>query len=172
MIEMSVSRLGLDSTTNSYVVVLRERGGRRLLPIWIGQPEAESIALQLNRIHRERPMTHDLCKALIVGLGGTVRHVRITGVERNVYFAELQVEGTQGTVAVDARPSDGIALALRFDAPIFAPEGLLTAMDAVEAPGALPTPPGMVPREQELTADELQRYLGSLRPEDFGRFQP
>ena len=68
MIEVLVSRLGLDSATNSYVVVLQERGGTRLLPIWIGQPEAESIALHMNNVRRERPFTHDLCKSLILGL--------------------------------------------------------------------------------------------------------
>ena len=69
MVEVTVARLGLDSSTNSYVVILQEKGGSRLLPIWIGQPEAESIAMHINSIKRERPMTHDLCKNLIVGLG-------------------------------------------------------------------------------------------------------
>jgi bifunctional DNase/RNase len=172
MVEVTVSRLGLDSTTNSYVVILRERGGRRLLPIWIGQPEAESIVMHMNDIKRERPITHDLCKALIVGLGGTLRRVTITHVLKNTYFATMHVDGPAGLVEVDARPSDSIAIALRLAAPIFAPELLLTAFEDSDedddaAPGA-----SSPPSSTELTADELKRYLGSLRPEDFGRFTP
>jgi bifunctional DNase/RNase len=178
MVEVTVSRLGLDSTTNSYVVILRERGGRRLLPIWIGQPEAESIVMHMNQIKRERPITHDLCRSLIMALGGTLRRVTITHVQKNTYFAELQVEGPNGVVQVDARPSDSIAIALRLDAPIFAPELLLTAIeddddegDGDEAFGGA-TGTSRPEASDTLSADELQRYLGSLRPEDFGRFTP
>ena len=72
MVEVTVARLGLDSATNSYVVILREKTGKRLLPIWIGQPEAESIAMEINQIKRERPVTHDLCRNIILALGGIV----------------------------------------------------------------------------------------------------
>ncbi|MBY0489247.1 MAG: bifunctional nuclease family protein [Gemmatimonadaceae bacterium] len=172
MVEVTVSRLGLDSTTNSYVVILRERGGRRLLPIWIGQPEAESIVMHMNDIKRERPITHDLCKALIVGLGGTLRRVTITHVQKNTYFATMHVDGPAGLVEVDARPSDSIAIALRCAAPIFAPELLLTAVEESDADEDEGTGAAEPPSASELSADELKRYLGSLRPEDFGRFTP
>ncbi len=169
MVEVTVARIGLDSATNSYVVILREKGGRRVLPIWIGQPEAESIVMQMNQVKRERPITHDLCKSLIIGLGGTVRRVSITRVQKSTYYAEMQIEGQKGVVEVDARPSDSIAIALRFNAPIFAPSALLTAVDddqdderdvSVEA------------SDSELTADQLKAYLENLRPEDFGKFSP
>lgn len=169
MVEVTVARLGLDSTTNSYVVILRERGGNRLLPIWIGQPEAVSIAEQLNQVKRERPLTHDLCKSLITGLGGTLRRVNISRVQKNTYFAELQVDGPKGLVEFDARPSDSIAIALRLDAPIFAPETLLTAIDLDEEDGEEQE---LARPEQELTSDQLKSYLENLRPEDFGRFSP
>ena len=171
MVEVTVARLGLDSATNSYVVILREKAGSRLLPIWIGKPEAESILVQMNDLKRDRPLTHDLCKSLITGLGGTLRRVNITRVEKNTYFAEMQLDGAKGLVAVDARPSDSIAIALRLAAPIFAPEVLLSAMDldgdeeadsGAEAPGS----------GQPLTAEQLQAYLENLRPEDFGKFTP
>ena len=68
MIEVSVARLGLDSVSSSYVVILQEKGGERLLPIWIGQPEAESIVMEMNHIRPPRPLTHDLCKRLITGM--------------------------------------------------------------------------------------------------------
>ncbi|WP_396200622.1 bifunctional nuclease family protein [Gemmatimonas sp.] len=170
MVEVTVARLGLDSATNSYVVVLRERGGRRLLPIWIGQPEAESIAMQMNQVKRERPITHDLCKSLIIGLGGTLRRVSITRVQKSTYYAEMQIEGPTGVVEVDARPSDSIAIALRLDAPIFAPSSLLTTLDGTaEAEGEEVF---VDPSDSELTAEQLKAYLENLRPEDFGKFSP
>ena len=80
MIEVVVEKLGLDSSTNSYVVILREKSGTRLLPIWIGQPEAESIMMEIKGVRPPRPLTHDLCKRLITGLGGSLRRVQITQV--------------------------------------------------------------------------------------------
>jgi len=173
MIEVSVARLGLDSSNNSYVVILRERGGRRLLPIWIGKPEAESILIQMNNLKRERPLTHDLCKALILGLGGALRRVSITRVEKSTYFAELHIEGPQGVVQFDARPSDSIAIALRLDAPIFAPASLLMDVDDDELDEEEgDDTPFPVSTDDELTPDQLKAYLENLRPEDFGRFTP
>ncbi|WP_396208739.1 bifunctional nuclease family protein [Gemmatimonas sp.] len=171
MVEVTVARLGLDSATNSYVVILREKAGTRLLPIWIGKPEAESILVQMNDLKRERPLTHDLCKTLITGLGGTLRRVNITRVEKNTYFAEMQLDGAKGLVAVDARPSDSIAIALRLSAPIFAPVGLLTAMEADdgEDTGSETDSSGFGP---QLSTEQLQAYLENLRPEDFGKFTP
>ena len=128
MVEVTVARLGLDSTTNAYVVILQEKGGKRLLPIWIGQPEAESIVMQMNNVRRERPLTHDLCKSLIVGLGGTLRRVQITKVQKSTYYAELHIMSGDNLVQVDARPSDSIAIALRLQAPIFVQEFLLATI--------------------------------------------
>ncbi|MGH7664951.1 MAG: bifunctional nuclease family protein [Gemmatimonadaceae bacterium] len=172
MIEVTVSRLGVDSATQSYVLVLQEKGGRRLLPIWIGQPEAESIAMQIHNIRRERPLTHDLCRSLIVGLGGSLRRVQITRVQKNTYFAEMHIHRGDSVIQVDARPSDSVAIALRLAAPIFAPESLLTATaagdeDALDEDSdsemATPSP-------EELSAEQLKTYLENLRPEDFGKF--
>ena len=174
MVEVVVAKLGLDSSTNTYVVILREKGGRRLLPIWIGQPEAESIVMQMNGVRRERPITHDLCKNLIVGLGGTVRRVHITKVQKNTYFAELHVARGDEVVQVDARPSDSIAIALRFNAPIFAQETLLTAIEEEEEDGSSEAGEEEAtiaqPDPDELTAEQLKEYLEGLRPEDFGKF--
>lgn len=168
MVEMTVARLGRDSSTNSFVVILQEKGGARLLPIWIGQPEAESIAMQMNQIRRERPLTHDLCKTLIVGLGATLRRVQITRVQKSTYFAELQLVRGETVIQVDARPSDSIAVALRFAAPIYAQESLLTAMGGETEDGfEVEVVP---PREEEMSAEQLKAYLENLRPEDFGKF--
>ena len=186
MVEVVVSRLGLDSTTNTYVVILREKGGNRLLPIWIGQPEAEAIVMQMNNMKRERPLTHDLCKSLIVGLGGTLRRVQITKVQHRTYFAELHIAGPSGAVQIDARPSDSIAIALRLGAPIFAQESLLTAIadddeeegesadtgesSTYSSPPAVPPAAPAPPSADEMTGEQLKAYLETLRPEDFGKF--
>lgn len=169
LVQVTVARLGLDSSTNSYVVILRELDGRRLLPIWIGQAEAESIVMEMNQVKRERPLTHDLCKALITALGGRLHRVTITRVQKSTYFAEMQVEGPAGVVEIDARPSDSIAIALRFDAPIFAPDELLTTL---EAEGEEDTDASTPPPSDELTPEQLKAYLEHLRPEDFGKFSP
>jgi bifunctional DNase/RNase len=179
MVEVVVSRLGLDSSTNTYVVILQEKAGPRLLPIWIGQPEAEAIVMQMNNVKRERPLTHDLCKSLIVGFGGTLRRVQITKVEQRTYFAELHITGSDGPVQIDARPSDSIAIALRLRAPIFAPEALLTAVDDSDedAEGVYGSPPATPPRPEPesdetdgMNAEQLKAHLEGLRPEDFGKF--
>ena len=170
MVEVVVARLGLDSTTQSYVLVLQEKGGARLLPIWIGQPEAESIVMQIHSIKRARPLTHDLCKNLILGLGGALRRVQITRVEKNTYYAELHINRGDSIVQIDARPSDSIAIALRLAAPIFAAETLLSTIDVEEQGEDAPTTPAAAGDAGELSADQLKEYLENLRPEDFGKF--
>ena len=182
MIEVTVSRLGLDSSTNSYVVVLQERDGSRLLPIWIGQPEAESIVLHMHNVKRARPLTHDLVRSLIVGLGAQLLRVRITRVEDRTYYAELQLQRNDMLVNIDARPSDSIAIALRLGAPILAAEDLLVEPGDEETEEEEATPDFSVPApmseveegasDAELTAEQLKRYLERLRPEDFGKFTP
>jgi len=183
MVEVSIARLGLDASSNAYVVVLQEHGGERLLPIWIGQAEAESIVMQIHNLTRVRPLTHDLCRSLIVGLGGELRRVAITRVEKNTYYAELHIMANGELVTIDARPSDAIAIALRLDAPIFAAEELLAEITLeMSEPGdeeleeesgpdfGPPATPG--PTEADLSAEQLKNYLERLRPEDFGKFNP
>jgi bifunctional DNase/RNase len=179
MVEVTVEKLGLDSSTNSYVVILREKGGNRLLPIWIGQPEAESIMLQIQGEHPPRPLTHDLCKRLISGLGGSLRRVQITQVKENTYFAELHIQRGDETIQIDARPSDSIAIALRLESPIFAQDSLLTVVQIEDAQESefgetVDLEPGSESLEGELrmTGEELQNYLRRMRPEDFGKFNP
>lgn len=171
LVEVDVMRLGLDRSSNSYVVILQEKEGSRLLPIWIGQPEAESIVIEMNRIKRERPLTHDLCKNLIVGMGGFLRRVHITKVQNRTFFAELHVAMPNGMVQIDARPSDSIAIALRFAAPIFAQSSLLTALLVDDAEGEEPEFPIVQPEDEpDTSAETLKQYLENLRPEDFGKF--
>ena len=173
--EVEVLRLGLDRSNNSYVVILKEKQGERLLPIWIGQPEAESIVIEMSKLRRDRPLTHDLCKTLITGLGGSLRRIHITKVENRTYYAELQIHRDDQIINIDARPSDSIAIALRFSAPMFAQDSLLTSLvfedsneesETYSSPGANPSPGSA----EEMDAEQLKRYLENLRPEDFGKF--
>lgn len=183
MVEVFVSRLGLDSTTSSYVVVLQEKQGARLLPIWIGKPEAESIVLHMHNVKRVRPLTHDLIRSLIVGLGAQLRRAYITRVEDRTYFAELQLQRDDVLVNIDARPSDSIAIALRLGAPIYAAEELLLDPGDEEVGDEDASAPDFSGQEFlsesatsqseiELSAEQLKRYLENLRPEDFGKFNP
>jgi hypothetical protein len=164
MVRVSVAHLGVDRSTNAPVVILREVGGERTLPIWIGTSEASAIALELQGVRPERPMTHDLLRHLVGGLGGELRRVNITAVHDDTYFAELLIHQGERVVQVDARPSDSIALALRCSAPIFTTDDLLDRSGA-GAPGAPPT-------DAESDADALRRYLKKLDPQDLGRFNP
>ena len=162
MVRMEVAHLGLDRSTNTPVVVLKEHSGDRMLRIFIGAPEAAAIALEMRGESPPRPMTHDLLKHLLAGLGGALRRVTITGLKDNTYFAELLVYRGEQIFEIDARPSDGIALALRTDAPIFVSEDVLEG-DSPE-PGAVPS--------TESSADQLKKFLSKLDPQDLGRFQP
>lgn len=167
MVEVTVARLGLDASTNSHVVILQERQGRRYLPIWIGQPEAEAIAAHLHSVKRERPMSHDLMRSIVVGLGGVLRRVQITRVQESTYYAELHLLRADQLVTVDARPSDSLALALRLGAPIFVQDTLLRTPDD-DDDRDVDEPDLNVPPDDE--GEALKEYLQGLRPEDFGKF--
>lgn len=164
MVQVTVSKLGLDSASQTHVVLLQELDGERVLPIWIGKPEAESIALQLGGIKRDRPMTHDLCHAIINGLGATLRRVQVTRVADGTFYAELHLVRGGTPVVVDSRPSDAIAIALRLDAPIYVNEALLGGDHDEKLPEAAGRD------DDTLSAEQLQKYLEQLRPEDFGKF--
>jgi uncharacterized protein len=171
MVEVFISRIGFDSGSETFVLVLREKVGERVLPIWIGRSEAESIIMRIHNIKHARPLTHDLLRNVVLGLGGTLRRVQITHIENSTYFAELHVDIGNVMKVIDARPSDSIAVALRMDAPIFADESLLTEVDEEEAtPGESVDTRPSASEGTRLSAEELQSYLEKLRPEDFGDF--
>lgn len=163
LVEVTVAHLGLDRTTNTPVVILREKDGTRVLPIWIGPAEASAIAMELQSLKPPRPMTHDLLRQVIAGLGAGLRRVLISGLKDKTYYAELLLAREDHLFQFDARPSDSIALALRFHAPIFTDAGLLdqTTIDSAEAS---PDP--------ALEAEKLKQYLERMDPQDFGRFNP
>lgn len=169
MVEVFISKIGFDASSETFVVFLKEKAGEKILAIWIGKPEAESIVMKIHNITHARPLTHDLCRNLIVSMGATLKRVHITHVANSTYFAELHLEMNGTVKVVDARPSDSIAVALRMEAPIFAAEELLSDPD--EAEGGDVAESTNVPNEgKRLSAEELKAYLEKLRPEDFGDF--
>ena len=126
MIEMELIRILMNETRGEQMVVLKEKGGKRTLPIIIGIPEASAIKLKISGIRTPRPMTHDLLKNIIEQLGATLKEVIIDRLQENTFYAKLVLNGTKDkAVVVDARPSDSIALALRAGCPIFTTENLL-----------------------------------------------
>jgi bifunctional DNase/RNase len=127
---MHVESVRVDPRTSSPVLLLREDGGlHRRLPIWIGVYEAQSIALGMDHVETPRPNTHDLIENLLNGVRGKIRRVIITELRDNTYYASLEVELDDRTVAVDSRPSDAIAVAVRTGAPVFATENVLEAAE-------------------------------------------
>ena len=178
MVPVRVSRLAMDGTAGTNLVVLQEVQGDRMLPIWIGRAEAEAIARHLEGVSVERPLTHDLAQSMVASLGGAIASVRVTHVSESTFFAEIILSCGNEQRVVDARPSDAIALAIRANAPIFAAEALLAhypvLSDAGDAPGESADAGGYQSPSATGTPDsaELQRYLEQMRPEDFGKFRP
>ena len=130
--EMLVAGVTVDPVTKSPIVVLKDRENRCALPIWIGQPEANAIVLALEGVELPRPMTHDLMKSVLETTGNLLRKVEITDIRENTYYASLHLEGSSGAYTVDSRPSDAIALALRFGVPVLVAEEVLEKALTVE----------------------------------------
>lgn len=179
MVEVKVQSLGLDRTSNTPVVILQEKDGSRVLPIWIGPGEASAIAMELAGMKFSRPLTHDLFASMIRGLGGMLMRVMITKVIENTYYAELIVQRGSEVITIDARPSDSIAIALRMNATIFTTEDLLEDTSIEIADAAASTEDFITESnaggEKDvggLSPEELREYLRRMNPEDFGRFNP
>lgn len=141
--------------SNQPIVLLRELGGERYLPIWIGAPEASAIAFAQQGVVPPRPLTHDLLKDVIEALGRTLEQIRIVAVRDNVFFAELVLDGG---VTVSSRSSDAIALALRAGCPILGAEEVLESSSIG------------VPEEEGEAEDEVEKFrefLDQVSAEDF-----
>jgi bifunctional DNase/RNase len=122
--------------------------------------------MELAGVKFSRPLTHDLLKQVVVGLGADLRKVIITQVKENTYYAELHIYRGDAVIQIDARPSDSIALALRLKAPIFTSETLLELTSVETGDGTTDKTP------EHLDTDALKTYLQNLDPEDFGKFTP
>lgn len=156
MIEMKVAGIALDAATRSPIVLLKDAGDRRALPIYIGQDQAKAIISALENQAPPRPLTHDLINNILEAWDLSLDKVIIHSLQDNTFYAVLIVKQGEVKKEIDARPSDAIAIALRTNAPIW-------VMEEVIADASIP-----VDRE----ADEADRkafrdFLSKLRPEDF-----
>lgn len=146
LVKMTVEGLLFDPRSSMYILLLKDAEGTATLPIWIGKPEADSIALAIGRVATPRPLTHDLIKNLIQNLRLKVVRIVVTEILDNTYYAMIHLSDGKNETSIDSRPSDAIAVALRVNAPIFVEDNIL----------------------ERKSADELEEWLKNLKPEDFG----
>ena len=157
-IEMTI-KLMVDPITNLPIILLRDRDGQRVLPIWVGASEANAIALQIENITTPRPMTHDLLRNVIHDLKAEIRKVVVSDLKDNTFYALIHLEVNGEPLAVDARPSDAIALALRARAPIFVEDRVI---DNAKTTDFAP---------DKADAERLQKWLESLDPDEMGKYK-
>ena len=158
-IEMSIKGLMVDPVTNMPIVILRDKEGQKVLPIWVGIFEANAIALQIENVSTPRPMTHDLLRNVIQDLKASVQKVVVCDLQENTFYALIYLSLNGDTVAIDARPSDAIALALRTRAPIFVEETVIDNAKTVTI------------SSDKNDAERLHKWLESLDPEDLGKYK-
>jgi bifunctional DNase/RNase len=158
-IEMAIKGLMVDPITNMPIIILRDRDGQRVLPIWVGIFEANAIALQMENVSTPRPMTHDLLRNVIEDLKGQVTKVLISDLKDNTFYALIYVDLSGDLVAIDARPSDAIALALRTQAPIFVEETVIDNAKGIDF------------GTEKADSDRLQKWLESLDPDELGKYK-
>ncbi len=159
MIEMNIKGLMVDPITNMPIIILRDPAGEKVLPIWVGVFEANAIALQIENIQTPRPMTHDLLRNVIEDLQATVEKIVVCDLKENTFYALIHLQTPAGAVAIDARPSDAIALALRTRAPILVEEKVIDNAKSVDF------------TNEKQDSDRLQQWLESLDPDDLGKYK-
>lgn len=159
LIKMTVRGIALDPITNMPIVILKDPEESRALPIWVGIFEANAIALELEKVSTPRPMTHDLLKNILDGLGITVQQITVNDLKENTFYATIDLNYNGSVISIDSRPSDAIALALRTNAPIFVAENVVAQAKNIE-----------VSEEKEET-DKWKEWLENLKPEDFGKYK-
>ncbi len=158
-VEMEIRGLMMDPVTNMPIVVLKDVEGDSVLPIWVGIFEANAIALELEKTATPRPMTHDLLQNMARGLGAVVRKIVVSELRDDTFYAVIWMEQAGEAVAMDARPSDAIALALRWDCPIYANRKVLESSKQVANGGT------------SVNADEMRRWLENLNDDEMGRYK-
>lgn len=163
MVLVRIASLALDPRSNQPVIVLKpldeEPGHGRLLPIWIGHPEATAILLAIEGVEPPRPMTHDLLRGVIESLDTYLERVEITRVDEGTFYAALVLRGEERTRVVDARPSDSIALAVRTGAPIYVAEEVMNAAAVADEP--------VSDTDEEEEVEAFRNFLEHVNPEDF-----
>jgi len=159
-IEVRIRGLMMDPATNMPIVVLKDPASDAVMPIWVGIFEANAIAIELEKMTAPRPMTHDLTRNLIHHLNAELERVVITEIREDTFFAVLWLRQGAEPMVVDARPSDAIALALRFDCPIYVAQQVLQSAKL-----------GSAGAGEGQTGEQLRNYLEGLNDEDLGRYK-
>jgi bifunctional DNase/RNase len=158
-IEMTIKGLMVDPLTDTPIVILLDKEGDRVLPIWVGIVEANAIALQIQNVSTPRPMTHDLLRNVIQDLKATVDKIVVSDLQENTFYALIYLSVNGDTIAIDARPSDAIALALRTRAPIFVEDSVIDNAKSADF------------TSEKTDADRLHKWLESLDPDDLGKYK-
>ena len=157
-----IAGLTMDSESNTPIIILKSEKTDQAVPIWIGLLEATSIASALKKVSFDRPMTHDLFKNLGDRLDIAVSKVEVCDIMDNTYFARIHFLSKDETFSIDARPSDAIAIALRFDAPIFLDDKVIEKSQMT-----MGGKPEVVDQSED--GKKWAEYLENLDPEDFGK---
>lgn len=166
-VKVVVKGLTLDPMTKAPIVILREEGGERMLPIWIGLLEATAVATALEGVAMPRPMTHDLLRNVLVDLGASVECVQVTEIRDSTYFARIHLRVEGELREIDSRPSDAIALALRTQSPIYVSNAVIDAAAATspgEGEGQAAEPD---PDFSRISRDKWGEMLEEMSPGDF-----
>ncbi|WP_254127176.1 bifunctional nuclease family protein [Aquihabitans sp. G128] len=159
---MELVGVRVEMPSSSPIALLREVGGaRRVLPIFIGAPEATAIAFALEEVVTPRPMTHDLFREVLDDLGVSLEKITVTELKEGVFHAELELNGRDGVHTISSRPSDAIALAARTGSPIYANE------DVLAEAGYLEDDEPEEEAQQEEVVEEFRSFIDSVNPEDF-----
>ena len=158
-IEMKIRGLMMDPVTNMPIVILKDVNGATVLPIWVGVYEANAIALEIEKVSTPRPMTHDLIKSLLLGLGTNLQKVVVSELKDDTFYAVIWLDREGDLISVDSRPSDALALALRLDCPIYVEEAVLKSSNRAAL------------ISDKVNNEELRRWLEGLNDEDLGRYK-
>lgn len=158
-VEMKIRGLMVDPSTQQPIVILKDATGQTVLPIWVGLFEASAIAREVEKSGTSRPMTHDLLRNLIYGLDATIERVVVSELRDDTFFAVIWLRQHGEVVAIDARPSDALALALRSDCPIFVSEEVLRTAKVIPSP------------MDQASAEDLKNWLENLGDDDLGRYK-
>lgn len=158
-VEMSIRGLLVDPVTQMPIVILKDVAGDSVLPIWVGNFEAQAIAIEMEKHTTARPMTHDLIKNVLLGLETQVNKVVVTELKEDTFYAVIWLERGGETISIDSRPSDALALALRVDCPIFVDEVVLKSSKLAT---------NMTDR---VSSEELRKWLEGLNDEDLGKYK-
>lgn len=165
LIEMKVAGITVDPFSNTPIVILKEIDGNKALPIWIGVLEASAIAAELGNVKPPRPMTHDLLKNIFGHLKIDVEKIEVNDLKDNTFYATIYLSAGREKLAIDARPSDAMALALRMNSPIFVSEQVIKDSRTIDLEKVL---------KEGDEKDEEQKWaeiLENLSPEDFGKYK-